>query len=56
MTYHFSATRNGDAVRVVANLHLRRLEYGPEDYPVLKEFFDRIIAKMEDFIIFKKIS
>ena len=55
-TYHFSATREGSTVQVVANLHLHRLEYGPEDYPVLKEFFDRIIAKMEDFIIFKKIS
>ncbi|KYG76205.1 hypothetical protein MB14_02865 [Roseivirga ehrenbergii] len=52
--YTYLSGVQGDKIQVVIRLNLYKTSYLPDEYPLLKEFFNQIIAKQEGQIVFKK--
>ena len=41
-------------VQIIYQIDIDQLIYSPEEYPALKNFFDLVIEKQEEFVVFKK--
>ncbi|WP_323757953.1 DUF3857 domain-containing protein [Roseivirga sp.] len=52
--YSYLSAIQGDKIQVVVRLNLYKTSYLPDEYPLLKEFFNHVIAKQEGQIVFKK--
>ena len=52
-TFNFTKTKN--KITVMTRLQINKTLFQPEEYPSLKEFYNRLIAKKAEIIVFKKI-
>ena len=54
-SYKFLISQQGQYIRVESHLELNRLEYMPEEFTALKDFYNRIVEKNSEVIVLKKI-
>jgi hypothetical protein len=52
--FTYSATQLGNIISFVSMVTLNRSTYTAEEYPYLKEFYDIVIAKQNEQIVFRK--
>jgi hypothetical protein len=52
--FTYSATQLGNTISFVSMITLNRSKYSVEEYPYLKEFYDIIIAKQNEQIVFRR--
>lgn len=52
--FTYQVNINGNQVQVMSRLLLRKPLYQAEEYPVLREFFDKVVAKQAEQIVLKR--
>jgi hypothetical protein len=45
----------GAEVTVVSRLQINKTLFMPEEYPALREFYSRVVAKMAEMVVLEKI-
>ena len=54
-SYRFTTVQNGNFLRFESVFDLKTIVYNPQDYAILKEFFNHIVEKETEAIILSKI-
>jgi len=54
-SFLFNMAKNGNIIRVTCKKTIAKTLYMPDEYPMLRDFFNQIIAKQNEKIILKKI-
>jgi len=52
--YTFSVTPNGNILNVYSNFQINQNLFTQEDYPLLREFYNQVVAKQAEQIVLKK--
>lgn len=52
--YTYSASVVGNTITVVSNFQINRNIFGQEEYPMLREFYNQVVAKQAEQIVLKK--
>ena len=52
--FYYSVAQNGNAVTIVSKIQINKTLFLPEEYELIKEFFNQIIAKQGEMILIKK--
>jgi hypothetical protein len=52
--YTYSLTVVGKTINIVSNFQISRNIYSQEEYPLLREFYDQVVAKQAEQIVIKK--
>jgi hypothetical protein len=54
-TYYFEAVNSGNTIRISGKYMINKPVFAPNEYKLLKEFYNQIIKKQSESIILKKI-
>lgn len=54
-SYMFHSVANQETIKIVSKYHMAKTEINPHHYQALREFFDLVLAKMNQMVILKKI-
>ncbi|WP_276372732.1 DUF3857 domain-containing protein [Chryseolinea sp. H1M3-3] len=52
--FTYATSQIGNRLTVVSNIHINERVFMPDEYPILKEFYNRIVAKQAEQIVLKK--
>lgn len=52
--FAYTVTQTGNRLTVVSNIQINERIFMPEEYPALREFYNRIVAKQSEQIVLKK--
>jgi hypothetical protein len=53
---YFACQRAGNSIQLISKINLSRTQYSVNEYKLLKDFFDLIVAKQSEQIVLRKIS
>lgn len=54
--FNYSIAQSGNTISLRTRLQIDKTVFNPKDYGILREFFNRIVAKQNEQIVFKKKS
>lgn len=52
--YTYSVSHVGNAVNIMSNFQINRNIFGHDEYPILREFYNQVVAKQAEQIVLKK--
>jgi hypothetical protein len=54
VVYEYKITQSGNYINLRSHLQINKTLFGPSEYDGLREFFNRVVAKQNEQIVFKK--
>lgn len=52
--YTYSVSLVGNAINILSNFQINRNIFGQDEYPILREFYNQVVAKQAEQIVLKK--